>query len=100
MNAVGVITDQGLACYNTIIVGGGQTGLCLGYFLSRADDDFLILDAGGAVGDSWRNRYDSLRLFTPTQYDSLPGLDFPGHADTYPTKDMRSEEHTSELQSP
>jgi len=87
VNAVGLRAGQDPACHNTIIVGGGQTGLCLGYFLSRAGDDFLILDAGEAVGDSWRNRYDSLKLFTPTQYDSLPGLEFPGRRDTYPTKD-------------
>jgi putative flavoprotein involved in K+ transport len=74
--------------YNTIVVGGGQAGLAIGYHLSKADDDFVILDAGPAVGESWRNRYDSLTLFTPSQYDSLPGFAFPGKADTYPTKDQ------------
>jgi putative flavoprotein involved in K+ transport len=74
--------------YNTIVVGGGQAGLAIGYHLSKADDDFVILDAGLAVGESWRNRYDSLTLFTPSQYDSLPGVAFPGEEDAYPTKDQ------------
>src|SRR5690349_10037212 len=74
--------------HNTIIVGGGQAGLSLGHYLRQRHDDFLILDAGAAVGDSWRQRYDSLVLFTPAQYNSLPGMTFPGEFDTYPTKEQ------------
>ena len=72
--------------YNTIVVGGGQSGLAIGYYLNRAGDNFLILDSGQAMGESWRNRYDSLVLFTPSQYDSLPGFEFPARTDTYPIK--------------
>jgi putative flavoprotein involved in K+ transport len=58
------------------------------YHLSRQDARFLILDAGTEVGQAWRNRWDSLRLFTPAQYDGLPGMPFPARHGLYPTKDM------------
>jgi putative flavoprotein involved in K+ transport len=72
---------------HTIVIGGGQAGLSVGYHLKKQGIPFLILDAGARVGDAWRNRWDSLRLFTPARYDSLPGLPFPGRGDTFPTKD-------------
>ena len=72
---------------DTIIVGGGQAGLALGYFLSRQGRDFAILDAGQRVGDAWRQRWDSLRLFTPVKFDGLPGLPFPGDRLGFPGKD-------------
>ena len=72
---------------DTVIVGGGQTGLATGYYLARLGIGFVILDAGDRVGDSWRQRWDSLRLFTPARYDGLPGMDFPASAWTFPTKD-------------
>src|SRR3954452_12565216 len=59
----------------------------MGYSLKRAGREFLILEAASEIGDSWRSRWDSLVLFTPTQFDSLPGQRFPGEVDTYPTKD-------------
>jgi putative flavoprotein involved in K+ transport len=73
--------------FETIVIGGGQAGLATGYQLARRGLPFVILDAGERVGDSWRNRWESLRLFTPARYDSLPGMPFPAPASTYPTKD-------------
>lgn len=72
---------------DTVVVGGGQSGLATGYYLSRLGRRFVILDAGERVGDAWRRRWDSLRLFTPAKYDQLPGMDFPAPAWTFPTKD-------------
>jgi putative flavoprotein involved in K+ transport len=72
---------------NTVVIGGGQAGLAMGYFLARDDRDFVILDAGDRVGETWRNRWDSLRLFTPAFHDGLPGMPFPAPASYFPTKD-------------
>ncbi len=71
----------------TIVVGGGQAGLSVGYQLARRGLPFVILDAGDRVGDSWRGRWDSLRLFTPARYDGLAGMRFPAPRHSYPTKD-------------
>ena len=71
----------------TVIVGGGQAGLSVGFHLARRDRPFVILDANERVGDAWRKRWDSLRLFTPARYDGLEGLPFPAPAVTFPTKD-------------
>jgi putative flavoprotein involved in K+ transport len=71
----------------TIIIGGGQAGLATGYHLARLGRPFLILDANERTGDSWRNRWDSLRLFTPAYLSSLPGLEFPGPRSRCPNKD-------------
>ncbi|HYC52190.1 MAG TPA: NAD(P)/FAD-dependent oxidoreductase [Gemmatimonadaceae bacterium] len=73
--------------YDTLIIGSGQAGLSAGYWLSRSDIDFLIVDAHPRVGDVWRNRWDSLQLFTPATYSSLPGMPFPGDPYHLPTKD-------------
>jgi putative flavoprotein involved in K+ transport len=73
---------------DVIVVGGGQAGLAMGWHLAERGLSFVILDAGPKIGDVWRSRWDSLALFTPVQYDSLPGMPFPGSADTYPTKDQ------------
>ncbi|MFD7523152.1 flavin-containing monooxygenase [Paenibacillus chitinolyticus] len=70
-----------------IIIGGGQAGLAMGYFLKQKGVTFLILDAHKRTGDSWRARYDSLTLFTPRRYSSLPGMNFPGGPDGLPAKD-------------
>ncbi|MBM7808248.1 putative flavoprotein involved in K+ transport [Geodermatophilus bullaregiensis] len=72
---------------DVLVVGAGQAGLALGHHLARRDADFLLLDAGPEVGSSWRSRWDSLRLFSPAQYDALPGMPFPAAADTHPGKD-------------
>ena len=73
--------------YDTIVIGGGQAGLSVGYHLARQGARFLILDAHERVGDAWRNRWDSLRLFTPAKLDGLDGMPFPAPANHFPTKD-------------
>jgi putative flavoprotein involved in K+ transport len=71
-----------------VVVGGGQAGLALGYFLTQQGRRFTILDAAGAPAAAWRERWDSLRLFTPVRRDSLPGRAFPGDPDSYPGRDQ------------
>lgn len=73
--------------YEVIVVGAGQAGLAMGYFLKQSNVSFVCLDAQQRIGDSWRQRYDSLVLFTPKRYSGLPGFSFPGNPDTDPTKD-------------
>jgi putative flavoprotein involved in K+ transport len=70
-----------------IVIGGGQAGLSVGYCLARCGLSFRILEANSRIGDSWRNRWNSLRLFTPAKYDGLIGLPFPAPAHSFPTKD-------------
>jgi len=69
------------------VVGAGQAGLALGYYLARAGERFAIFERGSTVAPAWRERWDSLTLFTPRRYDSLPGLQFPGRPDGYPGRD-------------
>jgi len=71
----------------TVVIGGGQAGLTVGYMLAERGLPFVILDASARVGDAWRNRWDSLRVFTPARYASLPGLRFPARGTGSPTKD-------------
>lgn len=73
--------------HGVVVIGAGQAGLSVGYHLKRKGIDHVILDAASRVGDAWRNRWDSLRLFTPAKFDSLDGFRFPAHKDTFPTKD-------------
>jgi putative flavoprotein involved in K+ transport len=73
--------------FDTIVVGGGQAGLSAGYHLARHDVDFVIVDAEQRIGDAWRRRWDSLRLFTPAKYSALPGMPFPAHPSHFPDKD-------------
>jgi len=73
--------------FETVIIGGGQAGLAAGYHLARHDRPFLILEANERVGDSWRKRWDSLRLFSPARFDGLPGWRYPAAWATFPTKD-------------
>jgi putative flavoprotein involved in K+ transport len=72
----------------TVVIGGGQAGLSVGHHLARRRRPFVILDAHQRVGDAWRRRWDSLRLFTPARYDALAGLQFPAPAHSFPTKDQ------------
>jgi putative flavoprotein involved in K+ transport len=78
---------QGQERVNTVVIGGGQAGLSVGYHLKRHGVDFVILDDRARVGDVWRQRWDSLRLFTPARHSSLDGLPFPAPPFSFPTKD-------------
>ena len=73
--------------YDVIVIGGGQAGLAVGRHLQRRGLSFVILDAAQRTGDSWRKRWDSLRLFTPARFDALPGMPFPAPGNHFPTKD-------------
>jgi putative flavoprotein involved in K+ transport len=70
-----------------IVIGAGQAGLSAGYYLSKFRIPFLILDANKRIGDSWRERWDSLHLFTPSKFNGLAGLPFPARPNYFPTKD-------------
>ena len=72
---------------DTVVIGGGQAGLSVGYHLARRGVRFVILEANQRVGDSWRQRWDSLRLFTPAKFDGLNGMPFPAAPNSFPTKD-------------
>jgi putative flavoprotein involved in K+ transport len=76
---------MGRETFDTVVIGAGQAGLSAGYHLWQAERSFAILDGGARVGDVWRQRYDSLRLFTPAWAIRLPGWSYPTKAT--PTKD-------------
>jgi putative flavoprotein involved in K+ transport len=72
--------------FDTVVIGGGQAGLAVGYYLKKRGRSFVILDANERIGGSWRTRtWSSLRLFTPARYDGLPGWPFPAPGWSYPT---------------
>jgi putative flavoprotein involved in K+ transport len=73
--------------FDVVVIGGGQAGLSVGYHLRRAGARFVILDAHQRVGDAWRKRWDSLRLFTPAKFDGLDGMAFPAPGNHFPTRD-------------
>lgn len=75
----------------TVVIGGGQAGLSVGYHLAKRSLPFQILDANPRIGDAWRNRWDSLRLFNPARYAGLPGMRFPARGDAFPTKDQMAD---------
>ena len=77
--------------FTAIVVGGGQAGLAVGYHLAQQGVPFVILDAHQRVGDAWRLRWDSLRLFTPARYDGLPGMPFPAAPYSFPSKDAMAD---------
>jgi putative flavoprotein involved in K+ transport len=79
--------ERDIERHETIVIGGGQAGLCTGFLLARRKIDFVILDAHDRIGDAWRSRWDSLRLFTPARLDALPGMRFPAPGGAFPTKD-------------
>jgi putative flavoprotein involved in K+ transport len=72
---------------DVVIVGGGQAGMTMGYFLKRQGRRFVILERGRSLASAWRERWESLTLFTPRGYSALPGLPFPGDPDGYPIRD-------------
>ncbi|KKC47763.1 monooxygenase [Paenibacillus sp. D9] len=72
---------------DTIVIGGGQAGLASGYHLQKKGLQFLILDASDEAGGSWPRYYDSLKLFSPARFSSMPGMKFPGDPDGYPKRD-------------
>ena len=83
VSANGVMGDD----LEVIVVGGGQAGLAIGFFLAQQGRKFAILEAAQEPAAAWRGRWDSLKLFTPARYSGLPGLPFPGDPDSYPGRD-------------
>lgn len=79
--------QDGIERVGTLVVGGGQAGLAVGYNLARRGLSFVILDANERIGDAWRKRWDSLRVFTPARFNGLPGMPFPGPRHSFPGKD-------------
>jgi putative flavoprotein involved in K+ transport len=73
--------------FDTVVIGGGQAGLAVGYYLAKQEYRFVILDAHARIGDSWRTRWEGLRLFTSGRLNNLPGAPFPGDPHGFPTKD-------------
>ena len=79
-------SSQSTEEFDTVVIGGGQAGLSVGYYLKKRGRSFVILDANDRIGGSWRTRtWNSLRLFTPARYDGLPGWGYPGPGWSYPT---------------
>src|SRR6186997_3394314 len=74
-----------------VVIGAGQAGLSVGYHLARRGLSFVVLEANQRVGDSWRKRWDSLRLFSPAKYDGLIGMPFPAPPFSFPTKDQMAD---------
>jgi putative flavoprotein involved in K+ transport len=81
------VTPEPSSSYEVVVVGAGQAGLAMGYLLRRQGCRFVILERAGQIAPAWRERWDSLTLFTPRRYSGLPGLPFPGDPDGYPTRD-------------
>jgi putative flavoprotein involved in K+ transport len=79
------VAIQAAERFETVIIGGGQAGLATGYHLTKRDRSCVILDAGERIGDSWRKRWPSLRLYSPARVDGLPGMAFPAPPNSYPT---------------
>lgn len=80
-------TTESRRSFDTVVIGGGQAGLTIGAELRARGVDFVILDASARVGDAWRDRWDSLRLFTPARMNGLPGVGYPGKGDSFIGKD-------------
>ena len=82
-----ITADTGTHRREVVVIGGGQAGLAVGYFLAQQSRRFTILEAAGEPAAAWRSRWNSLRLFTSVRYDSLLGLNFPGDPSSYPSRD-------------
>jgi len=74
-----------------VVIGAGQAGLAVGYYLAQRGISFVILESNPRIGDSWRTRWDSLRLFTPARFDAIPGMPFPAPANEFPTKNQMAD---------
>jgi putative flavoprotein involved in K+ transport len=79
------MTDATTERIDTVVIGAGQAGLSAGYHLAQRGLPFVILDADARIGDHWRDRWDSLKLYSPARYDSLPGMRFPAPSSHWPT---------------
>jgi putative flavoprotein involved in K+ transport len=73
--------------FEVVVIGGGQAGLAMGYYLRHQGRRFVVFERGDSIVPAWRERWDSLTLFTPRRYSALPGHPFPGDPDGYPTRD-------------
>jgi putative flavoprotein involved in K+ transport len=73
--------------FDVAVIGGGQAGLAMGYYLRQQARRFVIFERRDSIAPAWRERWDSLTLFTPRRFSALPGLAFPGDPDGYPTRD-------------
>ncbi|TDE00592.1 flavin-containing monooxygenase [Jiangella asiatica] len=85
------MSSQPAASINTVVIGGGQAGLSVGYHLARRGIPFVIVDAHERIGDAWRTRWDSLRLFTPNRLNGLDGMPFPAPGHSFATKDAMAD---------
>jgi cation diffusion facilitator CzcD-associated flavoprotein CzcO len=81
------VTPNADNAVDVVVIGGGQAGLAIGYYLRRFPLSFVILDAETAAGGAWRHSWESLRLFSPARWSSLPGWVMPGGPDYYPGRD-------------
>jgi putative flavoprotein involved in K+ transport len=86
-NGRGSVSDQVSERFDVAVIGAGQAGLAMGYFLRRQGVRFVILERAASIGFAWHERWESLTLFTPRRYSALPGLAFPGDPEGYPTRD-------------
>ena len=84
-------TNGAMERFDTVVIGGGQAGLSVGYYLAGQGRAFVVLDAYDRIGDAWRTRWDSLKLFTPARYDGLPGWPFPAGPWSFPSKDAMAD---------
>jgi putative flavoprotein involved in K+ transport len=80
------VIEMGTEHRDIVVIGAGQAGLALGHHLAAQGRDFVVLEAASRVGEAWRSRWDSLRLFTTARYSALPGMRFPAPEDSFPTK--------------
>ena len=89
--ATGRTSAAGAEHFSVVVIGGGPAGLAAGYELAQRGIDFVILESESRLGENWRPRWDSVRLFTPARFDGLPGLPVHGEEERYVTKDQISE---------
>ena len=85
-SSVGAVDEEMNEPFDVVIIGGGQAGLAMGYYLRQQGLRFVIFERGDSIAPAWRERWDSLTLFTPRRYSALPGLPFPGDPDGYPSR--------------